>query len=222
MQPRGGGATQRGRPGVNVHVRGLITVLLVAAAGLLTGCTIETTAPPSKPTTVTETVTSAAPAPAADRAADADPLPCDAAHVQAVIAPGERPARGVWTTEIVVTNLGGPDSCWLDGASELEFFTGDDAPPLGIQQVTSDEGAGEVSVLDVGGQASMSVTYPTTERGTRSDCLEGGTYAQVTMPGDSVAVEAWPAVPQAILPPVCGEVTVTFWLSGGAPGVAPN
>lgn len=199
-------------------------MLLVAAAGVLSGCTIETTAAgSSRPATVTETVTSRAPAPAADRAPDADPLACDAAHVQTVIAPGEESARGVWRTEIVVTNLGGPDSCWLDGASELEFFTdGDakgDARPLGIEQVTSDAGAGELAVLAVGGQASMSVSYPTAQR---PECLVGGAFAQVTMPGDREAVRAWPAVPDTVLPPVCGAVRVTFWRSGGAPGVAPN
>jgi hypothetical protein len=97
-------------------VRRPIAVLLVAAGGVLAGCT-ETTA--AGPITVTETVTSQAPVPAGDRAPDADPLPCDAAHVQTVIAPGEGPARGVWRTEIVVTNLGGPDSCWLDGELDM-------------------------------------------------------------------------------------------------------
>jgi hypothetical protein len=227
VQVLAGGATRGGCPGVNRHVMRLITVLLVAAAGLLAGCTIETTAAkPSGPATVTETVTSVAPAPAGDRSPDADPLPCDAAHVQTVIAPGDGPVRGVWHTEIVVMNVGGPDSCWLDGASELEFFMVDDdvdgGQPLGIDQVTSDFGAGELAVLDVGGQASMSVSYPTAEPGTRPECLAGGAFAQVTMPGDSATVEAWPAIPDTTLPPVCGPVEVTFWVPGGAPGVAPN
>ncbi len=197
-----------------------MTALLVATAGLLTACAMGPTVAvqPSGPTTVTETVTSTVPPSAGEAAADADPLPCDATHVVAAIAPGER-SRFVWTTEIVVTNVGGPGACWLDGASELEFFTRGDGRPLGIREVTSDDGAGELAVLELGGQASMSVTYPTAKPGARPECLEGGSFAQVTMPGDSKTIDAWPPYPIRGLPPVCGAVSVTFWLSGGAPGI---
>jgi uncharacterized protein DUF4232 len=201
------------------------TVLLVAAGGLLTSCGMGHTGTgveDSKPTTVTQVVTSYAPEPAGERSREHAPEPCDAEHVQTTIAPGEHPRHGLFHTEIVATNAGGPDSCWLDGASELEFFTGDPGRALGIKEVTRDDGAGERLVLDVGDQARMSVTYPTAKPGARPECLEGTTFAEVTMPGDSQAMEAWPSIPQVVLPPVCGSVRVSFWLPGGAAGVAPN
>ena len=198
-----------------------MTALLVAAAGLLTSCATvpSVVVQDSAPVTVTETVTSTVAAPAGEQTPDADPLPCAATHVAATIAPGERSRPGVWRTEIVVTNVGGPGACWLDGASELEFFTEEGSLPLGIKEVTSDDGAGELAVLELGDQASMSVTYPTARPGTRRECLEGGSFARVTMPGDSKTIEARPPYPITGLPPVCGAVRVTFWLSGGAPGV---
>jgi hypothetical protein len=198
----------------------LMTVLLVATAGLLTSCATgpSVAVRDSAPVTVTETVTSTVAAPAGEQTPD-DPLPCDATHVAATIAPGERSRPGVWNTEIVVTNVGGPGACWLDGASELEFFTEEGSLPLGIKEVTSDDGAGELAVLELGDQASMSVTYPTARPGARRECLEGGSFARVTMPGDSKTIEARPPYPITGLPPVCGAVRVTFWLSGGAPGV---
>jgi hypothetical protein len=199
----------------------LMTALLVAAACLLTSCAtgLSVAARDSAPVTVTETVTSTIVAPAGEHAPEGDPLPCDATHVAATIAPGERSRPGLWTTEIVVTNVGGPGACWLDGASELEFYSDEDGRPLGIKEVTSDDGAGELAVLELGDQASMSVTYPTARPGTRPECLGGGSFARVTMPGDSKTIEARPPYPITGLPPVCGAVRVTFWLSGGAPGV---
>ena len=200
-----------------------LTILpLLAVAGLVTACT---TAPgTAAPPTVTEAVTSPASAPAASSVSaapaadtpepDANPLPCAAVHVEAAIGDGS-PNQDQWNTDIVLTNLG-PQSCRLDGASKLELFTGGDGRPLGIHQVMSAEGAGDLAVLDVGDTASMGVSYPTAEPGTRPDCLEGGSFAQVTLDGDSDVVEAWPPDPQVGLPPVCGAVTVTSWLAGPA------
>ena len=208
----------------------LTTVLLVAATGLLAACTTDpaTAVRDTGSATVTQTVTKSAPSPAEEVADDApaegpdrgvDPLPCDAVHVEAALAAGEGPTPDVWDTAVVVTNLG-PDACKLDGASELELFTGGDGRPLGIKEITSDDGtAPDLVILDVGDQASMSLSYPT---GTTPDCLAGGSFAHVTLPGDTDAVEAWPEDKKQGLPPVCGAVSVTSWFFGGAPGVTPN
>jgi len=201
-------------------------VLLAAAAGLLTACTTDPNAvaadDPSTSPTVTETVevpvseTAPEEEPVEDLPAeDGNPLHCDAVHVEAAIAPGEA-NQDYWNTDIVLTNLG-PDVCRLDGASGLEFFTGGDGRPLGINQVISEEGAGDLAIIGVGEQASMGVGYPTAAPGTRTDCLEGGSFAHVMLSGDDDVVEAWHPDRQQGLPPVCGAVTVTSWLAGGVP-----
>ncbi|HEV7650716.1 MAG TPA: DUF4232 domain-containing protein [Actinophytocola sp.] len=210
----------------------LTTVLLVASAGLLAACTTDPAAATRHDgsATVTRTVTKSASSPepspeqGAEPAVDPDPLPCDAVHVEAAMAEGEAPTPEVWDTAIVVTNLG-PDACQLDGTSELELFTGGDGRRLDVKEITSDDGVpADLVILDVGDQASMAVSYPTTAEApaTRPDCAQGGSFAHVTLPGDKEAVEAWPEDKQLGLPPVCGPVTVTSWYSGGAPGVAPN
>jgi Protein of unknown function (DUF4232) len=213
---------------VNPDMKRLTTLLLVVSAGLLSACTTPVPEPAaSGPSTASATPATAPadvsppPSPAGpDR--DGEPLPCDGVHVEAVLAPGEGPAPDIWDSAVVVTNLG-PDACVLDGTSELEFFTGGDGRPLGINEVTTDDGTQPVSViLDAGDQASMAVTYSTAAQGTRPDCLEGGSFAHVTLPGDDQPVEAWPPDKAMGLPPVCGAVSVTSWFFGGAPGVVPN
>jgi uncharacterized protein DUF4232 len=203
----------------------LTPLLLVACAGVLTACTTEpgTATPADQPATVTESTSTPAPAEDTSPAGPdrtGEPLPCEAVHVQAALAPGEGPTPTVWDTAVVVTNLG-PDACEIDGVpGKLEFLTGGDGRPLGINEVTSEDGTEPDSViLDAGNQATMSITYSTAPAGTRPDCLEGGSFAHVTLPGDDDAIEAWPPDKQAGLPPVCGAVQVTSWDFGGAPGV---
>lgn len=53
----------------------------------------------------------------------------------------------------------GPDACTLEGTSELELLTGGDGQELGIKEITTDDGVPPEQVLvEVGGQAAMSVT----------------------------------------------------------------
>lgn len=175
-------------------------------------CTTETTAAPTTVTqTVTDTTTTEEPAPDTG-----DPLPCTSLHVEAAVAPGEWPNPETWNSSVVVTNLG-PDVCSLDGTSELRFFTGGDGQQLDVNQVTTDdEVPADLVVLDVGGQASMTLLVPTAAEPT-PDCLEGGAFVDVFLPGDDE-----PASTDADIPAICGAVQVTSWSFGGAPGVAPN
>lgn len=206
-------------------IRFSLAALVVGSAALLAGCgdgdrdgastaSGQVTAPA---TGSTVSQTSEAP-PDGDRGFQAQP--CRAADVEAMIAPGEGPGPDRWHTAIVVTNKG-PAPCTLQGASELEFFTGGNGSPLGIKEVTTDSAAEPVQV-QVGEQASMSIGYATVHDNPPPDCLTDGSFAQVTLPGDTEPVDAWPAERQAGLPPVCGAVEVTAWAAGGAPGVPPN
>lgn len=196
-------------------------MILVLFALVATACTTETTGAPS---TVTQTVTDQKTAePAEDPAVDTepdpdtgDPLPCTSVHVEAAVAPGEWPNPETWHTAVVVTNLG-PDVCSLDGTSELRIFTGGDGQQLAIDQVTTDdEVPADLVVLAAGEQGSMTVLVPTAAEPT-PDCLEGGAFVDVVLPGDEEATST-----TAQIPPICGAVQVTSWSFGGAPGVEPN
>jgi hypothetical protein len=138
--------------------------------------------------------------------------------MEGTVAPGEGPSPDVWLTDIVVTNLG-PTPCSLEGISDLAFFTGGDGRPLPIDQVvTTDNVPIDLVILDVGDQASMSVYFPSApEDNPPADCHVGTGLVDITLPEDHepVTAEAW-------LPPVCGAVSVTPWVFGGAPGVTPN
>jgi hypothetical protein len=206
----------------------LTTLLLLATtAGLLTACTTDpaTAVKDDEPPATRSADPGSPSAPTGQEPDDGtpvydpDPLPCGSEHVEAALSPLETPDGEVRQTSVVVTNLG-PDPCVLVEASELEFHAGGDGAPLGIHQVAVDEPAQqEAPVLQAGSQASMAVTIPV---GEGPSCLDGGTFAQVTMPGDEKAVEARFPTGEMSLPPVCGAVQVTSWHSGGAPGVAPN
>lgn len=193
-------------------------MLLVLFALAATACTPET---PAAPATITETATDK-PTEKEETAEDAaepdaaDPQPCTSVHVEAAVAPGEWPNPETWHTAVVVTNLG-PDVCSLDGASELRFFTGGNGQQLAVNQVASDdEVPADLVVLAAGEQASMTVLVPTAAEPT-PDCLEGGAFVDVVLPGDEEATSA-----NAQIPPICGAVQVTSWSAGGAPGVSPN
>jgi len=43
------------------------------------------------------------------------------------------------------------------------------------------------------------------------DCLEGGSYAYLTLPGDTKLVEAWMPDRSKGLPPICDRVAVSPW-----------
>jgi hypothetical protein len=189
---------------------------LLVGALVLTACTNDLTTGSPSPV-VTETVTASG-----EASVPGDPHKCESARLEAEVTPGEGPSPDVWLTAIVVTNLG-PDACSLDGMSEVEFFTGGDGRPLGVEQIASDEEApADLVILEVQEQATMSMTFPTAPADNApSDCLVGAGRVEFTLQGDGdddgdrAEAEAW-------LPPVCGAVSVTSWFFGGAPGVAPN
>lgn len=197
---------------------------VVVAAALLTACTQQTEGSPATSTTVTQTVTSTSPSTSQTAAAPvtepAEALPCDAPHMEAVLAPGEGGGEA-WTTAIVVTNLG-PDDCRLEGVSWLDLY-GDDAGPVEPKQITDDSIPPDLVILDAGDQAAMAISYPTTADPTQvAACETGATSAEFLLPGDERPLEARHQDPAMVLPPMCGAVEITSWFVGGAPGVLPN
>jgi hypothetical protein len=191
--------------------------LVVAAAALLTACTQQTEGSPARGTTVTQTVTSTAQTTTPEPTGEVEALPCDAPHMEAVLAPGEGGGEA-WTTAIVVTNLG-PDDCRLEGVSWLDLY-GDDAGPLEPKQVTDDSVPPDLVILDAGDQAAMAISYPTTSDPAQAAvCDTGATSAEFLLPCDERPLEARHQDPAMVLPPMCGAVEITSWFSGGAPGV---
>jgi hypothetical protein len=172
---------------------------------------------------VTKTVTASASAkPASAKPATSPRKPpgiakCGSAHTDAVVAPGEAPSEQIWDTAIVVTNRGSAP-CTLEGVSKLELYTGGDGKPLGIKEVTMDGQPPELVTLMPGEQATMAMLIHTAPKPVPADCLEGGSFAEVTLPGDAKAIEAW-LPDRAWMPVVCGAVEVSPWGKGGAPGV---
>lgn len=204
-------------------------ILVVFALASVTACVPDTTAAPATVTqTVTDTNTATKPAgddePAGEKLDDkgATPadgtLPCTSLHMEAEMAPGEGPGPELWHTALVVTNLG-PDRCSLEGVSEVRFYTGGDGSLLPVEFVVWDEGPpAEKVVLAVGDQANTAMLLPVShDPDPAPECLLGGLLVDVFLPGDEDPVST-----QADIPAICGEVKVSPWGAGGAPGVPPN
>jgi hypothetical protein len=200
---------------------------LLAATALLLGACGKESATAVAPVAgqVTRTVTATASAkPVSAKPATSPQKPpgvarCGSAHTEAVVAPGEAPSEEIWDTAIVVTNRG-TTSCTLQGVSKLELYTGGDGKPLGIKEITMDGQPQELVTLEPGEQATMAmVLHTTAAKPVPTDCLDGASFAEVTLPGDSKAIEAWLPDRAEWMPPVCGAVEVSPWGQGGAPGV---
>jgi hypothetical protein len=175
-------------------------LLLAASASLLAACDPSSAATPKTGASATGIATSAG---------EAAPRPCTAEHVEVVIAPGKPPKGGIEEADLVLTNLG-PHTCTLAGASDLEFY-GVHGDPIGIVDHPAN-GDWPTVVLAAGKQAFLAAGYPT---GKDSGCsLSSGTFAEVTLPGETRAIKASYVDSRALLPPVCGRVVVTPWRPG--------
>ena len=195
-----------------------ITLVLLAMAALITAC--------GKESTAGAPVTSTLHATATLRAKSATPMPpasakpvrigaCTSAQTVAEIAPGESPSERIWHSAIIVTNRGSA-LCTLQGASKLELYTGGDGKPLGIKEIPRTGAAEELIALRPGGKASMAILIHTAPKPVPAGCLDGASFAEVTMPGDNKAIEAWLPDHSMWLPPVCGAVEVSPWESYGS------
>lgn len=209
---------------MNAISRVALGVALSAALLVLLGACGKENATAGAPvaTQVTKSVTATASAkPGTPKPATQKPpsiAKCGSAHTDAVVAPGEASSETIWDTAIVVTNRG-TAPCTLQGVSKLELYTGGDGKPLGIKEVTTDGQPQELVALQPGQQASMMVLIHTAPEPVPADCLEGASFAEVTLPGDTKAIEAWLPDRAQWMPPVCGAVEVGPWGQGGAPGV---
>lgn len=205
---------------------------IAAAGAILCGCSVSsggqataadgTSNAPSSETTTTAEGPSRARASkvkAPSQTAESGARPCRAADVEAAVSPGEYPTPAVFGSAIVIRNRG-TSTCIVEGPSKLEIHTGGSGADLGVKVAASADDVPETVALAAGELASMSVEFTTSsETPVPSDCAEGGTYAYVTLPGDSDLVEAWFPNRADGFPPVCGGVMVGSWSTGGAPGV---
>jgi uncharacterized protein DUF4232 len=204
--------------------RATLSATLTALIALLCACGKESTtagAPVVTTVTATATVTAkgATARPATKPPKVASISPCVNARTEAAIAPGEAPSERIWDSAIVVTNRG-TVPCTLQGVSQLELYAGGDGKPLGIKEITTDGAPRDLVTLRPSEQASMAmVVHTSAAKLVPTDCLEGASFAEVTLPGDSKAIEAWLPDRAMWLPPVCGAVEVSPWGKGGAPGV---
>ena len=193
---------------------------LIALTVLLTACGKESTTPGAPGVTSRKVVVSATArgtaGGASARAATSPPniariAPCISAHVEAVIAPGEASSEQIWNSGIVVTNRG-TTPCTLQGASKIEFY------PLSIKEVTTAGDPQALVSLKPGEQATMHmVVHTTAAKPVPTDCLEGVTSAQLTLPGDTKPIEARLPDRSQSLPPVCGAIEVSPWAKGSGP-----
>ena len=207
--------------------RAALGVTLIALTVLLTACGKESATPgaagvESRKVVVSATQTGkrATARPVTDPPPIARLAPsCGSANTEAVVAPGEAPSEQIWDSGIVVTNRGSAP-CTLQGVSKIEFYTGGDGRPLGIRAVAAAGAPADLVILNPGEQATMAmVVHTTAVKPVPADCLEGASFAQVTLPGDAKDVEAWLPDRSGWMPPVCGAVEVSPWGKGGAPGV---
>lgn len=188
----------------------------IAVSGvLLGGCVEQATTPGAGGTSPSQAVTPSGRGEPKLAGTEGDGT-CRAGSAEAKIAPGDGAGQATFATTIVLTNTGSAP-CTLHGSSELKIFTGGTGSDLGIKQVQSDDGTPYPAItLKPGDEAAMSVEYATAPfDDVPPDCLAGGTFAHVTLPGDTQPVEAWPMNREDGLPAVCGAVTVTpWWLPG--------
>jgi hypothetical protein len=194
--------------------RTTIALLLAAATIFLTACEPEEaevrTGPPA--------TSSGAPTSSPDPASDAAPVsgaPCLPENVEAVIVEGDSGAANYTLAPISLTNRGA-DACEVAGNSTIEFMTGPEGRPVGIEVVFADGDADDVVVIQPGEHAWMDVTYPTAA-GDEPGCSDSSTFALVELPGDTGPVEAGYEDPAKLLPPVCGQVEVEPWTAAPAP-----
>ena len=199
-------------------------LLLAASAGLLTAC---------DPTAATQTGESAAssakaPSPSTPAAPESAPLskqppaedtaadkpPCRPENIDAEIWRDELGTADVARAPIVVINTG-REACELSGYSKIEFMTGPEGRPLGIEEYTT--GEPKPVVIWPGDKAWLDVNYPTDPNGEREGCTEFATFVLVTLPGDTGTVEAAYEKPELALSPVCGHVVVAPWVLGAEP-----
>jgi uncharacterized protein DUF4232 len=196
----------------------LTTVLLVAATGLLAGCTVQPRQE-AAPTTVTETVRSddatgeAGPGPEAGQGSD-DPAPCTADDISPQIAEGDHSRPDIWNTAVVVTNVGSAD-CRIEGVGDIMFIA-QSGDPFDIEQQTA-EGDGPADDLVIIGpeeQASMYVSYPSAADET-DDC-SGPISAQVRLPSDEASFKVETPATMETMPPLChGPIEVSPFAAGG-------
>jgi len=212
----------------------MTTLLLAAAAGLLTACGPSSAAAPAQPTspdsppatassTPSATASSTPPAPTPSSrlpeqppAQDADVTapPCEPANVEAVIAGDAIGTADVARTPIILANTG--DACELTGYSKIEFLNADTGRPMGVAEYGS--GAPRPVVVRHGHKAWFDIHYPTPPDGTGEACLAGSVLkVRVTLPGNTGTVDVAYKNEEFALPPVCGHVTVAPWAMGGVP-----
>jgi Protein of unknown function (DUF4232) len=202
--------------------RTTIMLLLAASTIFLTACDPAetevgtgnpTSGAASSPAESTAGSTSASEQP--PEAGDVNPPPCLPENVEAVIEEGDSGAADYTLAPISLTN-NDTDACEVAGNSTIEFMTGPEGRPVGIDVVFTNEEADEVVVLQPGERAWMVVSYPSTDGG-GPGCSDSSTFALVDLPGDTGSVEAGYADPELLLPPVCGQVEVEPWEAAPTP-----
>jgi hypothetical protein len=215
-----------------------ILLLLAASVGLLTACnpddvaghagssssssssTASSASSSSSPGSASHTA-SILPAPPAENGAassdDTDPgdVQCTADDLDSTILDIDSGESDTDETPIMVTNVSdGP--CDMTGFSDIDFGTGPDGHPLGIEVERAGEGAPE-AIIEPGDQAWMDVTFPTSGPDDPA-CSEQANLALVTMPGDTDPTDVAFDDESKFTDPVCGTVTVSAWQLGGGPG----
>jgi uncharacterized protein DUF4232 len=199
-----------------------IGAIIAVGAALLTGCTVQPQQE-AAPTTVTETVDSA------DAGGEAgpdtgqaegegsdDPAPCTADDISPQIAEGDHSHPEIWSTAVVVTNVGSAN-CRIEGVGDITFIapSGD---PYDIPQETAggDGPADDLVIIGPEEQASMYVNYPSAASGEAADECSGPIEAQVTLPGDDASFKVETPATMESMPPLCsGPISVSPFARGG-------
>jgi hypothetical protein len=188
-------------------------VLAAAGAALLAGCTVAPQ-PQAAPTTVTETVHGEDGTPVSGPGPSDDPAPCTADDVSPQIAEGDHSRPEIWSTAVVLTNVGGAD-CRLEGVGEITFV-GRSGDTYDIEQETAggDGPADDLVIIGPEEQASMYVSYPSAS-GETDDC-SGPISAQVRLPHDEQPFKVETPATMETMPPLChGPISVSAFAAGG-------